>query len=81
MRPIDADKLIEDFEHDIAIDEDILGYEGSDLLTRKNAQYDKDFKQNAIDWLMHTPTITTKQIKYYDEDENVWKVGSVIVDE
>ena len=29
----------------------------------------------------HAPTIKTKQIKYYDEDENVWKVGSVIVDE
>lgn len=23
----------------------------------------------------------TKTIKYYDEDENVWKVGEVIVDE
>lgn len=27
------------------------------------------------------PTIKTKQVKYYDEEENVWKVGSVIVDE
>ena len=27
------------------------------------------------------PTIKTKQIKYYDEDEQVWKIGSVIVDE
>ena len=26
-------------------------------------------------------SITTKQIKYYDEEEQVWKVGSVIVDE
>ena len=25
--------------------------------------------------------IKTKQIKYYDDDEQVWKVGSVIVDE
>ena len=25
--------------------------------------------------------VTTKQIKYFDEDENVWKVGEVIVDE
>ena len=29
----------------------------------------------------HAPTIKTKQIKYFDEDENVWKTGSVIVDE
>lgn len=27
------------------------------------------------------PTIPTKQVKYYDEDEKVWKIGSVIVDE
>lgn len=27
------------------------------------------------------PTIETKQVKYYDEDENVWKVGEVIDDE
>ena len=25
--------------------------------------------------------IGTKTIKYFDEDENVWKVGEVIVDE
>lgn len=27
-----------------------------------------------------TPTIKTKQIKYFDEDEKVWKIGEVIVD-
>ena len=27
------------------------------------------------------PAIKTKQIKYFDEDENVWKIGEVIVDE
>ena len=27
------------------------------------------------------PTIKTKPIKYFDEDEKVWKTGSVIVDE
>ena len=26
------------------------------------------------------PGVRTKQVKYYDEDENVWKVGEVIVD-
>lgn len=31
--------------------------------------------------IMDAPTIKTKQIKYYDEEEQVWKVGSVIVDE
>lgn len=27
------------------------------------------------------PTIKTKEVKYYDENEKVWKIGSVIVDE
>ena len=26
-------------------------------------------------------TIATKEIKYFDEDESVWKIGRVIVDE
>lgn len=32
-------------------------------------------------WLDNAPTITTKEIKYFDENEKVWKIGSVIVDE
>ena len=31
--------------------------------------------------IAHAPTIATKQIKYYDEDGKVWKIGEVIVDE
>ena len=31
--------------------------------------------------LNRIPAIATKQIKYFDEDEKVWKIGSVIVDE
>lgn len=30
--------------------------------------------------VLEAPIIATKQIKYYDEDENVWKIGEVIVD-
>lgn len=26
------------------------------------------------------PTIQTKEVKYFDEDEQVWKIGSVIVE-
>lgn len=26
------------------------------------------------------PTIKTKEIKYFDEDEKIWKIGRVIVD-
>lgn len=32
-------------------------------------------------WLDDTPSIKTKEVKYFDEDEKVWKIGSVIVDE
>lgn len=35
----------------------------------------------AYDQTKAMPGIKTKQIKYFDEDENVWKVGEVIVDE
>lgn len=35
----------------------------------------------VIDAIDETPTIKTKEVKYYDENEKVWKIGSVIVDE
>ena len=31
--------------------------------------------------VLETPIVKTKQIKYFDEDEGVWKIGEVIVDE
>jgi len=41
----------------------------------------EDWKELASDILKGAPTIKTKQVKYYDEDEKVWKIGEVIVDE
>ena len=38
--------------------------------TIENALYDGEVE-----------TITTKQVKYYDEDEAVWKIGEVIVND
>lgn len=29
----------------------------------------------------HIPIVKTKTVKYYDEEENVWKVGEVIIDD
>lgn len=81
MRAIDADVLIADLKHDVYLDANDLLYEELTDERREIIQFDKDCKQNAIDLLMREPTIKTKQIKYYDEDEQVWKVGSVIVDE
>ena len=39
------------------------------------------YADNFIHTLEFAPTIKTKEIKYYDEDEQVWKIGRVIVDE
>ncbi len=42
----------------------------------------KEYLGSTVHGLINSaPTIKTKQIKYYDDDENVWKMGSVIVDE
>ena len=43
--------------------------------------YMTDEDSDGVEEVMQLPTIKTKQVKYYDEDEQVWKVGSVIVDE
>jgi hypothetical protein len=67
MRLIDADKLIRKY-----IDTDIEKFSNSDV---------KIVLENLKQNILKAPTIKTKQIKYYDEDENVWKIGSVIVDE
>lgn len=32
-----------------------------------------------IDAIDEAPTIKTKQIKYFDEDEKIWKIGEVII--
>lgn len=41
--------------------------------------YDKPFDYLAE--ILEAPTISTKEIKYFDEDDSVWKIGRVIVDE
>lgn len=35
----------------------------------------------VMDAVDEVPTIKTKQVKYFDEDDSVWKIGRVIVDE
>ena len=39
----------------------------------------KDVIEREIKAIPSAPTIKTKQIKYYDDDEKVWKIGDVIV--
>ena len=56
-RLIDADELIEDLKHDVAMDQDSLDYEELTEINRSLIQNDKDIKQNAIDLLEHTSCI------------------------
>ena len=69
-RYIDADALIADLEHDIAIDADILDYGIIEEAEREWTQFDKDCKQNAIDLLINAPSIDIvrcKECKHYTE--------------
>ena len=66
MRIIDADKLIRKY-----IDTDIEKFSNSDV---------KIVLENLKQNILTAPTIKTKQIKYFDDKEQVWKVGEVVVD-
>ena len=68
MRLIDADKLIETIKNTA----DLGGWIGA-------AVY--HIKQVAIKYIDDAPSIKTKEVKYFDEDEKVWKIGSVIIKE
>ena len=60
-RYIDADKLIDDLEHDIAIDQDHILYVGIDMREKELIQFDKDCKQNCIDMLSKEPTADVRE--------------------
>ena len=73
MRLIDADKL----------KKEILKWLPSDPcgIEEKEAPYETDIVVSMMLTLDEAPSIKTKEVKYFDEDEKVWKVGRVIVDE
>ena len=50
---------------------------------KKHKYHDKRACENAVAvyYIDNAPTIATKEIKYFDEDEKIWKIGRVIVDE
>ena len=64
MRLINADALIDNLKSDVAYKD----YEWS------------MYADGFIETIDDAPTIETKEIKYYDEDEQVWKIGKVIVE-
>ena len=65
MRPIDADFLTDCFKSSLDTGETLFN----------------EVMKKIIGTLEATPSIKTKEVKYYDEDEKVWKIGEVIVDE
>ena len=73
MRIIDADDAIERLGAYLMADAQIEwgGTASEDI---------EDWKELASDILKGAPTISTKEIKYFDEDDSVWKIGRVIVD-
>ena len=71
-RLIDADKLDRIMYHKaFETDSDMQKWDSGCWIRYK-------MFENAMD---DAPIISTKEIKYYDEDDSVWKIGRVIVDE
>ena len=50
----------------------------SDYINSEKTAVDR-WNRRTIKGLYSSPTIKTKQVKYFDEDEKVWKIGEVIV--
>ena len=71
MRPIDADAYYESLKDTL----DTWGGDDAEDVLVRNAH------RAWIKKLNNAPTIKTKQIKYFDEDEKLWRTGEVIVDE
>lgn len=59
----------------------IIEAEALKHIVNSSKYYGSQCQRDFCDMITEAPTIKTKQIKYYDEDENVWKIGEVIVDE
>ena len=66
-RLIDADALIEKLESD------------REYFERMKDTVFAIATIGMINDIKKAPTIKTKQIKYFDEDESVWKIGEVII--
>lgn len=56
-RLIDADEIVKDLRHDVAVDQDMLDYEELTSAIREMTQADKVVKQNAAEIIESTPTV------------------------
>ncbi len=75
MRLIDADASIEKLEKTIC--EPCKG-DGDDY---HGVKCRACWVDDTIGIIQDAPNINTKQVKYYDDDDNVWNLGSVIVND
>ena len=41
----------------------------------------REFIRKLTDYIEDAPVVYTKSIKYFDEDESVWTIGEVIINE
>ena len=73
-RYIDADALIADMQERLCKPCKADGKDYHEVACRAC------WVDDAMGEIDLAPTIQTKEIKYYDDDEHVWKIGRVIVD-
>lgn len=79
MRIIDGDKLTKKYKGHRDFFLSAWGGDFSAMSAKDKARCDE--LTNCIAEIVNAPTIKTKQIKYFDEEEQLWKIGEVIVDE
>jgi hypothetical protein len=56
-RLIDADEIVKDLRHDVAVDQDMLDCKELTSVIRETTQADKVVKQNAAEIIESTPTV------------------------
>ena len=56
-RLIDADEIVKDLRHDVAVDQDMLDCKELTSFIREKTQVDKYIKQNAAEIIESTPTV------------------------
>ena len=61
------------------IDADALPIDSIDMSNMIEVT-DRGIAVVRLEDIIDAPTIKTKEIKYFDEDEKVWKIGRVIID-
>jgi hypothetical protein len=54
---IDADEIVKDLRHDVAVDQDMLDCKELTSVIRETTQADKVVKQNAVEIIESTPTV------------------------